>query len=240
MYNYIADHLAVSKTNKKGLMEEYNVGVLVCFLECPIKHLTRVLCSVAAEKTKQLQAYVTCNGKLTFYDSQLNMLVVTNNLAGNFSNYTLNPGTEVLGMKCRTYKSKPWIMGSASNGLVTDTRWKCLSLKADESKDEAIKGRSWATERDFDDSHWTQAVANSSNQEGSPWEKVPDISEDAFWISTAYEDDVKLYCRRRMSKVLVKRAKSNGMSFINAIRRKMLIAKLQGQCHREIALRSPT
>ena len=178
--------------------------------------MTRVLCSVAAKSTKQLQTNVTCNGKLTFYDSQLNMLVVTTNPANISSTYTLNPGTEVLAMKCRTYKSKPWIMGSASNGLVTDTRWKCLSLKGDET----VEGRTWAFERDFDDSHWTQAVANFSNREGSPWGKVPDISEDAFWISTAAEDDLKLYCRRRLSEVLLKRTRSNGTSFDSAIRRK--------------------
>lgn len=39
----------------------------------------------------------------------------------------------------------------------------------------------------------------SSNQEETPWGEAPDISNDAFWISTADEDVARLFCRRRSS-----------------------------------------
>jgi len=94
-------------------------------------------------------------------------------------------------------------MGSGSNGLVTDTRWKCFSA----SEQEILNGLSWATSL-FDDTHWAQAVANFSNREESPLGKVPGISDEAFWISAADQDHSRLYCRRRLSEVSIKRANS--------------------------------
>ena len=48
-------------------------------------------------------------------------------------------------------------------------------------------------------------MASFSNRGDSPWRKVRDISEDAFWISTANEDGVRIFCRRRLSDVFLKR-----------------------------------
>ena len=154
------------------------------------------------------QLNLRCDGDLSFYDRRTGALIVSNNPANVSSNYSLDPGTQVVAVRCRNYRSKPWIMGSVSNGLVTDTRWKCLSLPSEEMMTSLI----WASP-DFDDSHWAQAVANVSNREESPWEKVPGISGDARWISTADEDKSKLFCRRRLSEVSLKTAKSNGMSY---------------------------
>ena len=75
------------------------------------------------------------------------------------------------------------MMGSVSNGLVTDTRWKCISLNEDETRNFGLK--SWTKKDDVDDSHWPQAVGYFSNRD-SPWGKVSDISEDAFWISSLF------------------------------------------------------
>ena len=60
-------------------------------------------------------------------------------------------------------------------------------------------------------------MANFSNRGDSPWRKVRDISEDAFWISTANEDDVRIFCRRRLSDVFLKRTSfSKGMKCLKS------------------------
>ena len=121
-------------------------------------------------------------------------------------NFTVNPGTQVLAVRCRNFKRKPWIIGSVSNGLVTGNRWKCFSLP----QEEQMINRRW-TKPNFDDSRWAQAVSNiSSRKEEGPWLKVPDISDEAFWISTASEDHSRLFCRHRLSEVALKWVKSNG------------------------------
>ena len=97
-------------------------------------------------------------------------------------------------------------MGSVSNGLVTDTRWKCFSLP----KEMRLNDLSWVTSR-FDDTDWGHAVVNFSNRvESSPWGKVPNISEESFWISTAAKSISRLFCRRKLSEVSLKRT-ANGM-----------------------------
>ena len=135
------------------------------------------------------------------------MLFVSNNSANISSNYTLNQGSQVLAVKCINNQSQPWIMGSVSNGLVTDTRWKCISPP----DKEMVNSLTWATDM-FDDSNWAQAVADFSNGAESPWGIVPDISDEALWISTANKNNSRLFCRRRLSEVSLKRAKSKGSS----------------------------
>ena len=153
---------------------------------------------VAATNTKQLQVQLSCKGELSVFDRHTGKLVVFSNSAANISsNYTLSPGSPVLAVRCRNKKSKPWIIGSASNGLVTDTRWKCFSLP----KHDNMKDLSWATD-DFDNSHWAQAVSNFSKRE-----KVPDIIDETLWISTADQDHTKLFCRRKLSEVALKQSR---------------------------------
>ena len=164
-----------------------------------------VLFYASAKITKQFQVQLTCDGELSFYDRHIGKLVVSNNAVKTSSNYILDPGTQILAVRCRNHLSKPWIMGSVSNGLVTDKRWKCLGLPREEMMTSDI----WASP-DFDDSHWPHAVANFSNRETSPWGKVPGIRDEAFWISTA-DGDMRLFCRRRLSEVSVKQSKSSGM-----------------------------
>lgn len=123
------------------------------------------------------------------------------------TNFTVNPGTQVLAVRCRNFKSEPWIVGSVSNGLgVTGHRWKCFSFL----KEEEMNNRLWI-KPNFDDSRWAQAVSNiSSREEEGPWLKVPDISDEAFWIPTASEGHSRLFCKHRLSKVVLKWVKSSG------------------------------
>ncbi|KAJ7365435.1 hypothetical protein OS493_005542 [Desmophyllum pertusum] len=101
-----------------------------------------------AKTTKQLEAMFTCNGEFSFYyKADKSKLLVSND--STIANYTLHPGTEVVSVRCRNFHSKPWIIGSVSNGLVTDTRWKCFSLP----KHLKVNSLSWA-KPETDDSQW--------------------------------------------------------------------------------------
>lgn len=152
-------------------------------------------------------AKITCNGELAFYDQRLDKLVVSRSPANISLWSTIDSGIQVLAVSCHSNKTKPWIMGSVSNGMVTDDRWKCFSQEK-----EGLDNMKWVTSL-YDDTHWAQAVVNYSNTH-SPWGKVPDFSNNAFWISTADKDDSKLFCRRRLSEVSLIRKRSNSKIFI--------------------------
>ena len=150
------------------------------------------MCTVLGDITKQLQVQLTCNGELSVYNRP--RLHVLNNAANVSSNYTLHPGTEVLAVRCLNYKNQPWILGNISNGMVTDTRWKCFSLP----RHEMMSDLKWA-KSDFNDSHWAQAIAGFSNRGDGVWGRIPDVSDAALWISTSNKDDQRLFCRRNLS-----------------------------------------
>ena len=78
------------------------------------------------------------------------------------------------------------ILGSFSNGMVTNSSWKC--------ENEEYPG--WKSP-DFDDSSWPVAeeVANHGDE---PWGKRPRIASTAKWIWTAENADDKVYCRLRL------------------------------------------
>ena len=148
------------------------------------------ICHVSAKITKQLQVKITCDALMTVYSGRLQPEHSTKNVSAN---YTVTPGNEILALRCRNFNSKPWILGSFSNGMITDPRWKCFSFP----KDEHFNGNPW-TNPEFNDNHWAQAVAGFSNRGESPVGKVLGINDDALWISTA-EDNPRLFCRRNLS-----------------------------------------
>lgn len=151
------------------------------------------------------QCLHVCNGELSFYVEISGELLVSNHSPNIASNYILKPGTEVVAVKCRNFHSKPWLIGSISNGLVTDTRWKCISL----TRKQIWKDLTWA-KRHTDDGQWAQAAANYSNLE-----MIPNIEDGALWISTAVPGHSRLFCRRRLSDLSPKWANSlsKGMLF---------------------------
>lgn len=148
------------------------------------------ICHVSAKITKQLQVKITCDTLMTVYSGRLQPEHSTKNVCAN---YTVTPGNEILAVRCRNFNSKPWILGSFSNGMITDPRWKCFSFP----KDEHFNGNPW-TNPEFNDNHWAQAVAGFSNRGESPVGKVLGINDDALWISTA-EDNPRLFWRRNLS-----------------------------------------
>ena len=148
------------------------------------------ICHVSAKITKQLQVKITCDGLTTVYSGRLQPEHSSKNVSAI---YAITPGSEILAVRCRNFNSKPWILGSFSNGMITDPRWKCFSFP----KDEHFNGNPW-TKLEFNDNHWAKAVAGFSNQGESPVGKVMGINDDALWISTA-EDNPRLFCRRNLS-----------------------------------------
>ena len=127
---------------------------------------------------------------MTVYSGRLQPEHSSKNVSAN---YAITPGNEILAVRFRNFNSKPWILGSFSNGMITDPRWKCFSFP----KDEHFNGNPW-TKLEFNDNHWAKAVAGFSNQGESPVGKVMGINDDALWISTA-EDNPRLFCRRNLS-----------------------------------------
>ena len=77
---------------------------------------------------------------------------------------------------------KSGILGSTSNGLLTNKTWKCSS--------DLYHG--W-TSPDFDDRDWPLAKV-VGNHGDEPWETIDGIAETAKWI-WANEDQDIVYCR---------------------------------------------
>ena len=77
------------------------------------------------------------------------------------------------------------ILGSLSNGMVTNSSWKCHT----------IKHFGWNLP-DFDDSSWPAAVEVASHGDW-PWYKITGVASTAKWIWTAGEPD-NVYCRLRL------------------------------------------
>ena len=101
-------------------------------------------------------------------------------------------GTKVVAIHAKNYVDFAGILGSFSNGQVTDATWKCHSSPVPSE---------WAS-ADFDDSSWPAAVEHGDHGSASWEEKIHSISDDAKWIWTTYTDNTKsdseVYCRVRL------------------------------------------
>ena len=93
------------------------------------------------------------------------------------SNFLILGNTRVISVQGKSTSGQYGILGSFSNGLVTNENWKCSG--------------NWSSEwnyPDFDDSHWPHAVAIGNNG------IIPGISKAAKWIWTNAHYS-KVYCR---------------------------------------------
>ena len=77
------------------------------------------------------------------------------------------------------------ILGSFSNGLITNASWKCDNFK--------YPGWNFP---DFDDSNWPAAV-EVANHGDMPWGNISGIASTAKWIWTSRQPD-NVYCRLRL------------------------------------------
>ena len=96
------------------------------------------------------------------------------------------PGnTRVISVKAETSGHHRGILGSFSNGLVTNARWKCSDVRN--------PGSRWNTP-DFDDKKWL--AAEEIAKRGDPrWKKPPGIAPTAKWIWSASKEFDIIYCR---------------------------------------------
>ena len=107
---------------------------------------------------------------------------------------TVPQTTFVLAVKIYDYGVVGGLLGSFSDGSVTDSSWKCTRTYSE----------SWNLPL-FDDSAWPAAVA-TRGQGDSIWGTQPSIAKNAKWIwAGAYETkspSVTVYCRKQLSKNL--------------------------------------
>ena len=152
---------------------------------------------LSAKTTIQLEAAFTCDKDMEVYiDGKWE---VTSNKIREASFFTLHPGARVLAVRCLNRHGEAGILGSLDNGLVTDSRWKCIG------RNKHNRSRKGWTRVLFDDSNWPQAVAYFPNRKWTWWGKISNISDEATWIWTADRGKhQEAYCRRRLSDVSVK------------------------------------
>ena len=98
------------------------------------------------------------------------------------TDYVIPGNTRVISVAGVDRGSKFGILGSFSNGLVTDTSWKCSNNF----------NPGWNSP-DFDDSSWPAAKEVAKHGD-NPWGNIDGIAPTAKWIWTAGDDD-DVYCR---------------------------------------------
>ena len=99
--------------------------------------------------------------------------------------YIIPRNTRVISVSGINKDGQFGILGSFSNGMVTNASWKC-----EDDEDHGWKSR------DFDDSGWPAAVELAKNGERRRG-NITGIASTAKWIWTAGEPD-KVYCRLRL------------------------------------------
>ena len=109
--------------------------------------------------------------------SQLRPLAIT---------FAILKSTQVVAIAAETKQGTSTIIGSFSDGVVTDSNWKCTSGEVPH----------WALP-EFDDSKWEQAEEISEiSDTGETDEQITGILLSAKWIK-AGDSDQKMYCRLR-------------------------------------------
>ena len=116
---------------------------------------------------------------------------------GHFAAYntpnTVNipAGTKLIAVKTYDFDTYGGLIGSFSDGVVTDGTWKCTR--------EYRAG--WET-LNFDDRNWPFATATRGQGDPGAWANVPKIASNAKWIWAGSYSDTKVtaYCRKELSK----------------------------------------
>ena len=98
-------------------------------------------------------------------------------------------GTKVFAIHAKDYYYDEGILGSFSNGQVTDATWKCHSSPVPNE---------WSS-TDYDDSSWPAAVEHWDHGSSGWGIKIQNIADDAKWIWTKkYIRDNEVYCRVKL------------------------------------------
>ena len=99
--------------------------------------------------------------------------------------YVIPGNTRVISVSGVDRGAQFGILGSLSNGMVTNATWKCNTAESS----------GWKSP-DFDDSSWSAAV-EVANHGDWPWYNIAGIASTAKWIWTAGNRD-NVYCRLRL------------------------------------------
>lgn len=99
--------------------------------------------------------------------------------------YVIPGNTRVISVSGIDRGSQYGILGSLTNGLVTNASWKC----------DNVKYPGWNS-LEFNDSNWPAAVEVAKHG-GDPWNIREGIALTAKWIWTAGQPD-NVYCRLRL------------------------------------------
>ena len=109
------------------------------------------------------------------------------------SHIAIESGLCVIAVEAEDFGPPAGIIAKFSNGIVTNSTWKCTG------KYEV----GWHT-KSYDDRHWPAAVVYGTNMD-SPWGPIGDHLENAKWIWTArhvkntWIIDKHVFCRKHVS-----------------------------------------
>lgn len=100
-------------------------------------------------------------------------------------NFTIPKSTQVVAIETESSKS-PSIIGSFSDGVVTDSNWKCASNTF----------HRWELP-EFDDASWKQAIiiSEKSDDSGTATKQIIGLLPQAKWIVPAEGGDQMMWCR---------------------------------------------
>ena len=142
----------------------------------------------------QTTGFITCDNECTSVFADECSLVLDNatyNKRTVATKIIIPSGTKVVAIYAKDiHGGDAGILGSFSNGQVTDATWKCHSFPVPSE---------WAS-ADFDDSSWPAAVEHADHG-SAPWNrKIQNITDDAKWIWTKdnKQRGSEVYCRVRL------------------------------------------
>ena len=100
-------------------------------------------------------------------------------------NFTILKTTQVVAIEAKTAQGTPTVVGSFTDGVVTDSQWKCTSH---EENDWTLPG--------FDDSRWKPAeeISEISDETGTDG-PITGILPSAKKIKTDDDSGQMMYCR---------------------------------------------
>ena len=153
---------------------------------CEVRKSGQSMVSLRIWLLSQTTGFITCNNECTSVFTDGSSLVLDNATYNKWKEATkiiIPSGTKVVAIHAKDHGGPEGILGSFSNGQVTDATWKCHSSPVPSE---------WAS-ADFDDSCWPAAVEHPRGK------KIHNIADDAKWIWTKdnYVDN-EVYCRVRM------------------------------------------
>ena len=131
----------------------------------------------------EFNATFTCDDEMEMFADGQSLGTDSNWI--NPTTYLVPGNTRVLSVAGKNYGGDLGILGSTSNGQITNETWKCSS----------VLSSNW-TSPDFDDQGWPLAKV-IANHGVSPWGTIRGIAKTAKWI-WANNNEHTVYCRLKL------------------------------------------